>query len=583
MSLFGALGAGVTGLGVQGEALSVVSDNLANVNTVGYKRNRVLFEQLVTSSGLSGTNFNAGGVDGDVIRSQGVQGALNSTDRTTDLALSGNGFFVTVGESNVTSNTAQFYTRAGAFGEDNLGFLRHSSGTFLLGWRTDSDGTIQDIQNPEAVELQSVGSSARPTSRLDLGANLNAATANYNYDLGLAPFGPLGAGVNPDQGLILANLDQVVADPTLADFITSSRFFDSQGESHDVSVAFVKRGDNLWDYVAFADGSDIINQAAGVNTRIGSGTIEFNADGSIKNQAVRAIDGTLSAANTLAVDWSGGVDQGQIQLNFGDLTGGISVTETALDAANLGPNEGVSSFTIDEVEATNAGIQPTLPFQLHSDGAGGLFIVNDPAGVSGGPFTSATVTIPAPLLTPQTFEFDNGVSVTLDDGYIVPAAAGQIGANVTGVNNPPVGTGVGTNGIVQFSSPNNTRFVNQNGFGSGTLANVTVDEEGFVVGAFTNGETQRLFKLVIAVFQDPVGLDPVSGNLFRQTDKSGEPLFKEAGIGNTATVVSGALEQSTVDIATEFSNMIVTQRAFSASSKIISTVDQMLAELLSLR
>lgn len=583
MSLYGALGAGVTGLGVQGEALSVVSDNLANVNTVGYKRNRVLFEQLVTSSGLSGTTFNAGGVGNDVIRSQGVQGSLNSTDRTTDLALSGNGFFVTVSESNITGNTQQFYTRAGAFGEDNLGFLRHTSNTYLLGWRTDSDGTIQDLQNPEAVELQSVGSSARATTRLDLGANLNAATANFNFDTGLAPYAPLGPGVGPDQGLILANLDAVVADPTQADFITSSRFFDSQGESHDISVAYVKRGDNMWDYVAFADGGDIVNQAAGTNVRIGSGTVEFNADGSIKAQTVRAIDGTISATNELTVEWSGGVDQGTINLNFGDLTGGLSFTESDLDAAGLYASEGYMSIIVDDQAAADAGIDPTLPFQVHSDGAGGLFVVNDPAGLNGGPYTSSTINIPTPLLEPQTFEFDNGMSITLDDGYAVPAAAGQIGANITAVNNDPIGTGVGTDGVVQFSSPNNTRFVNQNGFGSGTLANVTVDEEGFVVGAFTNGETQKLFKLVIAVFQDPVGLDPVSGNLYRQTDQSGEPLFKEAGIGNTATVVSGALEQSTVDIANEFSNMIVTQRAFSASSKIISTVDQMLAELLNLR
>ena len=583
MSLYGALGAGVTGLGVQGEALSVVSDNLANVNTVGYKRNRVLFEQLVTSSGLSGTTFNAGGVGNDVVRSQGVQGSLNSTDRTTDLALSGNGFFVTVSDTNVDANTQQFYTRAGAFGEDNLGFLRHTSNTYLLGWRTDSDGTIQDLQNPEAVELQSVGSSARATTRLDLGANLNAATANFNYDTGIAPYAPLGAGVGPDEGIVLANLDAVVADPTQADFITSSRFFDSQGESHDISIAYVKRGDNMWDYVAFADGGDVINQTAGSNVRIGSGSVEFNADGSIKNQTVRAVDGTISATNELTVQWSGGVDQGVINLNFGDLTGGLSFEDADLDAAGLYANEGYMSIIVDDAAAANAGIDPTLPFQVHSDGAGGLFVINDPAGVNGGPFTSSTINIPTPLLEPQTFEFDNGLSITLDDGYTVPVVAGQIGANITAVNNDPVGTGVGTDGVVQFSSPNNTRFVNQNGFGSGTLANVTVDEEGFVVGAFTNGETQKLFKLVVAVFQDPVGLDPVSGNLYRQTDQSGEPLFKEAGIGNTATVVSGALEQSTVDIATEFSNMIVTQRAFSASSKIISTVDQMLAELLNLR
>ncbi len=582
MSLFGALGAGVSGLSVQGEAMSVVSDNLANVNTVGFKRNRVLFEQLVTSSGLSGTNFNAGGVGADVLRAQGVQGSLNSTDRTTDLALSGNGFFVTVGSSTITGDTPKFFTRAGAFGEDNLGFLRHTSGTFLLGWRTDSDGTVQNIQSPEAVELQTVGSSARPTTQLDLGANLDSGALNSNFDTAIVPFAPLGVGVNIDQGIVLANLDAIVATPTSADFINSARLFDSQGDPHDISIAYTKRGENIWDYVMFADGANIVNQTAGVNVRIGSGTVEFNANGTIKNQVVRSPDGTINPTGELPILWSGGVEAGLIDLNLGDLTGGLVFDESDLDTSGLFLNESIAAVTIDSAKGLLAGTDPTQPYQLHSDGLGGLFVVNDPLAASGGPFTSATIVIPSPLLLPQTFEFDNGLSITLDDGFAT-GPAGQIGLNVTAVNVVPEGTGVGSNGIVQFASPFNTRFVNQDGFGSGTLSNVTVDEEGFVVGAFTNGETKRLFKLVVAVFQDPVGLDPVSGNLFRQTDKSGEPLFKEAGIGNTATVVSGALEQSTVDIATEFSSMIVTQRAFSASSKIISTVDQMLAELLSLR
>jgi flagellar hook protein FlgE len=110
-----------------------------------------------------------------------------------------------------------------------------------------------------------------------------------------------------------------------------------------------------------------------------------------------------------------------------------------------------------------------------------------------------------------------------------------------------------------------------------------VTEDGFVTGSFTNGESKKLFKLVIGVFQDPNRLDAVSANLFRETDASGRPLFKQAGIGGTANVASGSLEQSTVDIANEFSNMIVSQRAFQASSKIVSTVDQMLNELLQLR
>ena len=582
MSLFGALGASVTGLSVQGQAMSVVSDNLSNVNTIGFKRNRSIFSQLVTSSGLSGTNFNAGGSNINIQRGQGVQGSLESTDRSTDLALSGNGFFVTVSDTNINADTSRFFTRAGSFGEDNLGFLQHTSGTFLLGWRTDSDGTIQDIQNPEAIELQSVGSSARQTTELDLGANIDAGTGLFNMDTGLPPVAPLGAGVGPDQGIVLANLDAVTADLSTADFVASSRFFDSQGEPHDVTIGYTKRSDNLWDYVVTTDGSNIVNETAGTNIRIGSGTLEFNPDGSLKNTIVRSRDGTIQANDELSIEWSGGVEVASVKLDFGDISGGFTFQEADLDSSGVFISQGITGMTIDGTQATAAGIDATQPFQLQSNGAGGIFIVNDPLGASGGPFVSNTVNIPSPLTDPQTFEFNNGLSITLDDGF-APGPLGQIGSDFSATNVPSEGTGVGTNGVVQFASPNNTRFVNQDGFGSGTLANITVDEEGFVTGAFTNGETQRLFKLVIAVFQDPEGLDPLSGSLLRQTDESGDPLFKEGGIGNTATVISGSLEKSTVDIATEFSDLIVVQRSFSASSKVVTTVDQMLAELLSLR
>jgi len=143
--------------------------------------------------------------------------------------------------------------------------------------------------------------------------------------------------------------------------------------------------------------------------------------------------------------------------------------------------------------------------------------------------------------------------------------------------------GVGTDGITQLSSSFNTSAVNQNGFGAGTLASISVDSDGFVNGTFTNGETKKLFKVALAVFQNPRGLEMVSGSLLRTTELSGQALLKEPNTGGTGSLVGGSLEGSTTDIAGEFSNMIVAQRAFQASSKVITTVDQMLNELLQLR
>ncbi len=560
MSLYGSLTSGVSAMLSQSESISIISDNLANVNTIGYKNTRTLFRQQVTSSGVSGTLVNAGGVSTDFQRFQATQGSLLSTQSSTDIALSGNGFFTVISDTEVDNETSFFYSRAGAFSEDNRGFLTSPTGQYLLGWRTDTDGTIQDVQNPTAVELQSVASSARATGELILGVNLNAEADTYAYDTTMTH---------------QANIEAVVADPSLATFVTDVRFFDSQGAARDVNIAFNKRSANEWDWVAYADGGDVVSDfygnasAAGSNSAIGVGTLEFDADGALK----------IVGGETFTVDWDDGVGTEDITVNFGDYTGG-GYFDTI--GAGLQFADGVLGISVDEnhpsAPATLAG---TYSFSNDGLNAGtGLYeiTVTEPDGST---FTVGT----SNTADERLLEFANGVNLTLSANFDFTATpVGAMGsADITAPLTGPLDIGRGTNGVIQFASPFNTLFANQDGFGSGTLASVTVDEEGFIIGSFTNGEAKKLWKVVVAVFQDPSSLEPVSNNLLRETDASGRPLYKEAGVGGTATIVSGALEQSTVDIAQEFSNMITSQRSFQAASTVISTVDQMLNELLQIR
>ena len=736
MGLFGSLTSSVTGLASQSEAISVISDNLSNVNTVGYKASRALFSQLVTSAGVSGVRYNSGGSGVDVQRASNEQGSLISTGSATDLALSGSGFFVVVSDRSITPSTSTFFSRAGAFVEDSRGFLQHPSGNFLLGWRTNSAGDILDRQNPEAIELQTVGSSASATSDLQIGITLDANENTYVY--------------NTNQTLT-QNFAAILSDPTRADFITDSRFYDAQGGARDISIAFMKRGTNQWDWMAFTDGDNIIGGTAGTNTEIGRGTLTFNPNGSLE-----AVTG-----NQMTVNWSGGVPAATINMDFGDQTGGfvfsdgtgnmgfdgtVDVSTNVNDAsnpviaptaqrgrfelryngsvantftlvapdgttsqtiANPGPggtlnfntlgvsldldagfvadtgtptyavgsatttdiNAGTFAFgsavlagqytltalaggppdlrltdptgaTVDianpgagNVATFNFGAGQTVSFNMSAGftlpGAGvmGTFSVYDDHGdvfntttgniqaltldqdkyaavhgATASPVGSfafgwnattgqLTVTDPAgsvysatvsSVAEPRRVEFANGVTIDLSANWVPPANSMTLGT-VAAVSVNPGTNGVGTDGLLQLSSDFNTRFSIQNGFGSGTLSSVSVDEEGFIIGSFTNGQTNRLYRLVVAVFPSPGGLNAVSENLFRQTENSGLPLYREAGLGGTATVSSGALEQSTVDIANEFSQLIISQRAYQAASRVVSTVDQMLNELLNVR
>ena len=545
MGLFGALSAGVAGLLTQGENMSVISDNLANVNTIGYKTNRALFKQLVTSSGVSGTSFNAGGVGTNIQRAQASQGALQSTQSSTDLALSGNGFFTITDTSAITSDTAYFYTRAGAFVENNAGFLVTPNGNYLQGWQTDSEGNIQNIQDVESVELQSVSSSASPTSTLDIGANLTSTELIHSYDT---------------TGTLATDIAAIVADPTTADFVTDARLFDSQGAARDVSIAFTKRANNFWDWVLYTDGSNIVNGSAGTNNQIGSGTLRFNADGSLK----------YATGTSVSADWEGGVANGDITMNFGDYTGG-PLFDTL--PAGLQFGDDVLDLSIDANDA-NAPATTLGNYAIASLGANTLQLTEPDGSVF-------TATVPTSAAN-RSIDFGNGITLTVSSNWVTPGA-GAIGTATISGTTAALDLGRGTDGIVQFASAFNTSFITQDGFGSGTLSAVTVDEEGYVIGNFTNGEAKKLWKLAISVFQDPASMEVVSNNMLRETDASGRPLYKEAGVGGTANIVSGSLESSTVDISGEFSKMIVSQRAFQASSSIITTADQMLNELLQIR
>jgi len=143
-----------------------------------------------------------------------------------------------------------------------------------------------------------------------------------------------------------------------------------------------------------------------------------------------------------------------------------------------------------------------------------------------------------------------------------------------------LGTVDSADGLSQFASDYNVAFVQQNGAEVGELSGVSMDQEGYVIATFTNGATQRIYKLPLATFANPLALDPRTGNVFGQTAASGEFNLRDSGDGGAGTVVPSALEAANVDLADEFTKMIVTQRAYSANARIITTADEMLDELI---
>jgi flagellar hook protein FlgE len=559
MGLFGAMTASVAGLGVQGQTLSVISDNLANTNTTGYKASRSLFSQMVTSSGVNGSSYNAGGVGMNVQADQTAQGSLTTTSSNTDLAISGNGFFK-VGSAKVNdSSTTFYYTRAGSFTENKEGYLVNPDGYYLQGWKTDSDGTILNIQDPQPIELQSVGVSAQGTTEMSVDANLTGTTtANDNYNTAAS---------------LKASLDTILANAsTEADFTTDIRVYDQQGNARDLTVAFSKRSDNIWDWQIYTDGANVQGGTSGQNTRVGAGELRFTTKGALE-YATTYTDLSTGTATTaganLNVTWAGGAGTSSIAVNFGDYKGGNVITSTT---GALGYTNGVLDIASEDPSILTAA--PTT-YTLFATAAG-TYELRDAGGAALTP-ASSSVTIGASG-NREIYFADRGVRINVTDTFD-ETTLGAVGT-FTVRNVAQKDKGLGTDGITQLGAAFNTSGTSQNGYGAGTLSSISIDGDGFVNGTFTNGEVKKLYKVALAVFQNPSGLETVSGTLLKATDVSGSALLKQAGVGGTGKIVGGSLEGSTSDIATEFSNMIVAQRAFQANSKVISTVNQMLNDLL---
>jgi flagellar hook protein FlgE len=161
---------------------------------------------------------------------------------------------------------------------------------------------------------------------------------------------------------------------------------------------------------------------------------------------------------------------------------------------------------------------------------------------------------------------------------IVANFIGATAAQAINVNfgNPTTGGGTGLTGITQFAAPSAVNNQSQDGYASGTLAGMSVDQNGVITGTYSNGQQLAIGKLAIAMFQDNEGLGQAGGNLFTQTNQSGLAAVGSASAGGAGSITGGALEQSNVDLASQMVDMITQERAFQSDSKTIQTADQML-------
>ncbi len=330
--------------------------------------------------------------------------------------------------------------------------------------------------------------------------------------------------------------------------------------------------------------------AGGTTSYTRAGNFTVDASGNLVNAAGLFLQGqTLTAAQSAAIaagqipTLSGTTISGLQTVNVDGLTDTASPTANVTLAANL-PANATNPETMTVPVFDSEGVEHDLTLTITPTGTANTWTV------SGSFANAATAPRPSIAADDSTVQFNGNGSLNSGLTTFNAANALSIAWNpaVTGATSPQaltfnIGTNGSTNGLSQLGSAYDVTSINQDGVQVGTFSSASVGADGVVTGNFSNGLTRAIAIIPLATFEDPDGLAPTTGTSFAATDTSGLPLLSQAGSGAAGTIDPSSLESSTVDIATEFSQLIVAQNAYSANARVITTSNQMIQSLLAIQ
>ena len=326
MSISSSLFSGVSGLTSYGYAMSVIGDNIANVNTIGFKGSNTAFEDVLSQSiaTASGTSQVGRGVTLSNVVSSFDQGSFESTSEATDLAIGGKGFFMVQDPDTGTT----YFTRSGVFRFDVDGNFVNPSGLVVQGWQVEenADGSISTVGAIDDIVISATSSDPNPTSLVTEAVNLDA-----------------------DETISAAfTLNEATGDVTNYAYSTSLNVYDSLGSTHAVTIYFTKVADNTWTWNAVVDDQ---NTQSGSFEIQASGTLTFNSDGVLTDE-------TLDLSQCL-FDFAGAAAQNQtIDFNFGTQTGAIneSTQNAGSSTTTYQTQDGYGSGFLENISVDGDGV-----------------------------------------------------------------------------------------------------------------------------------------------------------------------------------------------------------------------------------
>lgn len=544
MSVTSSMWTGVSGLLAHGERMSVIGNNIANVNTVGFKGSRMDFQDFFhqdinSAAGVSqvGRGVSIGAIFGDF-----SQGPSELSKRATDLAIGGKGFF----QVKPKGQDIAYYTRAGNFDISKDGHMIDIHGYVLQGWQiersrpslstssaqvTATTSLVKGSGAPTDIKLDGTTCEPQHTSSITSTHNLDARDGNNKSTDSVNPFFALfnnwnGTAKTPLDGSRFAHQAPIKVYDEGGTAHTLTIYFDQVPTD---SVANAANGKRYWEYVVTMDPVD----------------------------DMRSINGQRLAGTSAA---------------------GILMTGT-LTFDTAGQMVDMTAFTLASSATGNLkDLSNWRPATFSS--AGYPLLVANFSGVSNASYTTPTVPSAA---EPFLMELNFGIKNTSNTWSSAPANAAAIGSNAGNLG------GLGTLGerqsqsMTSYGGPSSMLFQKQDGFTFGFLQSIEVDQDGILRGRYSNGVSLDLYQITLYDFISPNNLRREGGNLFSETRASGDALSGPANANGYGSIASNSLEQSNVDLAREFVQMITTQRGFQSNSKVITTTDNMLETVVNMK
>lgn len=536
---------GVSGLTANQEMLNVVGNNLANLNTTGFKAQTPLFADLLyqTLSPASATSNGSGtnpvqvgfGTMTASMETNFTQGTLTTTGNPLDAAIQGNGFFV------ANNGMQDVYTRAGAFNIDASGYLVDPA----TGYKIQRTGTVGEA----SATSPAFQTSGDDDIRIPLGTGIpGKATANVTLT------GNLSTQSGP-----------------VAEILTSASPFQTNSPPISTGTTLNSLSDNIRPYQS---GDSIVLQGTTSSGTAVNTTLSVDSTTTL-GDLITAINKDFPGS-TASLDSSG-------NLVIQSSTPGPS--QLSITLSDSATNKGASNWSghAFQVTATGSGGTPvnaaiqvydtqgtahtlSLTFLKQANGTWNMTASIPPAD---GTMINNTIT---------------GITFNPNGSFGQVSGSNTISFTINGLSAPQTvalnfGSPNGFNGLTQFGGASSATASSQDGYAAGTLSSVSIAQDGTLNGLFTNGQIYPLAQLAVALFSNPTGLDRVGQNYYQQTVNSGVPVVTGGQAAGAGSVQGGALESSNVDVSLEFTQLITAQQGYEVNARSISVNNQVIQDL----